>query len=115
MFNYRPLLATANRLIGNFGKPAIISRQGEATGPAWNPQPGLATDRDTLCVELSYSLTNRNESLIQRGDKLLLLRAGVEPAVGNTITVDAITYQVIDVQPLNPGGTVMLYEVQARK
>lgn len=111
---YTNLRATATRLIGQYGKTATLTKPGATTGPEWDPTPGTPTDYTVNLVELGYSLTNRDATLIERGDKMLLIEAEVEPVLEDTITVDGGVLRLIDVQPLNPGGTVLLYEAQAR-
>ena len=111
---YDRLLSTATRLIGQYGKDATLTKPGTPTGPEWNPTPGTPTDYTVKLVETGYSLTNRDATLIERGDKMLLIEAAVEPALEDSITVDGSVLRLIDVQPLNPGGVVLLYEAQAR-
>jgi hypothetical protein len=68
-------------------------------------------------VELDYDLRERESSLIQQGDKKLLMAVGnltVTPSSGDKVTVGANTHDIINVSPLQPGDTVILYELQVR-
>jgi len=111
-FDYTRLKSTADRLVARFGKAAALVSF-ETSGPDFDPTVTESTADITL-VELSYSLTNRNESLVQSGDKLFLIQADAAPALDNKIRLDSVDYAMVDVQPLSPGPLVLLYEVQAR-
>lgn len=108
---------TAERLIRENGKVAYVVVPGAPFGDPWNPQPGEPTEEAVYFVETGYKIDDRNQTLIQQGDKLGIVstETGVVPEKDRAIKIDGTTYQMIDVQPLNPGGTVMLYEIHARR
>lgn len=108
----------AERLIRENGKLAYIIRQGVATGPAYNPTLPPPTRLEVKFVETKYSMTDRNQTLVQVGDKMGLIstETGVIPEKsGDKIEIDGIVYQLLDVQPLNPGGVTLLFKAHARK
>lgn len=110
---YARLEATARRLIGSYGKPAAIVRE-ERAGPPHAPVVTEVEHPVTL-VETGYSLTNREGSLVQAGDKLgIISTAGATPALGDKLRFDGKDYGFVDLQPLNPGGLVLLHEFHAR-
>jgi len=111
-FDYSQIKATADRLINRFGKDAVLVTT-TTTGPAFDPTVTEVTT-DIILAEIGYSLTNRNESLVQAGDKVWLVQADAEVPLDAKIRLDGTDYSMVDVQPLNPGGTVLLYEVQGR-
>ncbi|GGO89034.1 hypothetical protein GCM10011348_45840 [Marinobacterium nitratireducens] len=117
MVDYVRLEATAQRLIAANGKAVTLVRAGAPTGPEWDPQPGPDTEHAAIMVETGYSLAYRSETLIQAGDKLGLISTDLDiaPAMSDKIKIDGDTYEFIDLQPLNPGGTTLLYQFQARK
>lgn len=111
---YTRLEATAKRLIEKYGKDATLTKITNS-GPAHNPTQTESTSTVKM-VETGYSLTNRNESLVQAGDKLgLISTAGESPELKDKITIDSVKYNIIDLQPLNPGGVTLLFEFTARK
>lgn len=111
---YSRLESTATRLIGSRGKSAVLVRL-TTTGPAHNPVT-TPVEHDIKLVETGYSMTNRDTSLVQQGDKLgLISTAGEAPQLSDQIRIDNVLYNFIDVEPLNPGGTTLLYEFHARK
>lgn len=108
----------AEQQIRDKGRLAYIITPGAPTGPAYDPQPGEPTRDEVYFLETRYSMTDRDNSLVQVGDKLGLVstETGAVPDKSiNQIEIDSVTYQLLDVQPLNPGGVVMLYKVHARK
>ena len=111
-FDYSQIKATADRLINRFGKDAVLVTT-TTTGPAFDPTVTEVTT-DIILAEIGYSLTNRNESLVQAGDKLFLVQAVAEPALDDKIRLDGVDYQMVQVQPLAPGPVTILYEVQGR-
>jgi len=111
-YDYSSLKETADRLIARFGKSATLVTLTNS-GTDYDPTVTESTTAITL-VEIGYSLTNRNESLVQVGDKIFLVQAAAEPATDDKIRLDGADYNMVDAQPLSPGATVMLYEVQAR-
>lgn len=110
---YANLLGTAERLIKQFGKPGFVERLGQSTGPAWDPQPDQIISSEITLVETSYSLTNRNETLIKAGDKLGIIAASGNVAAATAIVIDDVRFQLNELKPLNPGGTILLYEFHA--
>lgn len=113
---YTRLEAKARRLIAKYGKPGEIIFPGTPSGPAYDPQNSADVLIACVLVETGYSLTNRNETLVVTGDKLGIISTDVAVAPENKcmIEIDGSHYQIIDLQPLNPGGLVLLYEFQAR-
>lgn len=114
-FDYSSLKSTAERLIENFGKSATLIQPAEPDSDAdpWDP---VGDSKSTITlVETGYSLTNRNETLVQSGDKIWLVStAGEDVELEDKIKLDSREYSLVDVQPLNPGGTTLLFEVHAR-
>lgn len=114
---YNRMQATAERLIARFGYSSQLERAGAPTGPPHNPQPGQPTSHVCTVVELEYSLTNRDATLVLKGDKLGLISTAIdiEPVKDDRILLGGVPYNFIDLQPLSPGGQVLLYEFHARR
>lgn len=115
---YDRLEATAQRLIRDKGQAAEIVRAGAATGPAHDPQPGTPTRHACVLVETSYSLTNREATLVLQGDKLGLISTeglSIVPTKDDTLAIGDDEFHFVDLQPLSPGGQTLLYEFHARR
>ena len=116
---YARLLATANRLISEYGQPATLVRPGAITGPAYDPSQGPDVLADCVLVDTEHSLTNRqNQASIEVGDRMGIIAVdglAFVPALSDRLEIGGERYNFVDVQPLNPGGTVLLYEYHVRK
>ncbi|MGY5941545.1 hypothetical protein [Stenotrophomonas forensis] len=114
---YDRMQATAERLIARFGYATQLERDGAPTGPPHNPQPGPPTRHDCTVVDLDYSLTDRDTTLVQQGDKLGLISTAIDikPGKDDRLLLGDQLYHFIDLQPLSPGGQVLLYEFHARR
>jgi hypothetical protein len=112
---YTRLEATAKRLIAKYGKAAVLVRETK-TGPAHDPSV-VETPYSCMVADIGYSITDRDASLVQVGDKVGLMSTAVEvtPEKGDKLQIDGGTYSFVDLKPLNPGGLVLLYEYHARK
>lgn len=107
--------ATATRLIERNGKPAQLVRQ-ERSGP---PHAPVLTPVEHPCTvaDIGYSITNRNGTHILAGDKVGLMSpaVAVEPQMSDILRIDGADYRFVDLQPLDPGGLVVLFEYVARR
>lgn len=114
---YDRMQATATKLIARFGYSTLLERDGVPTGPPHNPQPGEPTRHHCKVVELEYSLTDRDATLVQQGDKLGLISTAVDiqPGKDDRLLLGGQLYYLIDLQPLSPGDQVLLYEFHARR
>ncbi|MCV0371666.1 hypothetical protein [Filomicrobium sp.] len=124
-FNYAKSAQTAARLIKRFGQTGAIRRKTRTGGTDWNPE---TQDIDYPCtlVVTEYSLKERESSLIGTSDKKVLISTeGVSipayadaPASGNApterdqIVIKGRAHEVVRVDPLEPGGTVVLWTCQ---
>ncbi|WP_420465612.1 hypothetical protein [Panacagrimonas sp.] len=111
---YDRLNATARRLIQAYGKSASVIRIA-LSGP---PHAPVQTETPHACmlVETGYKLTLIPESLVQVGDRMGIISTtiAISPETADKIEIGGIRYNFVDVKPLNPGGTVLLYEFLAR-
>lgn len=115
-FDYSGLLATSNRLIESFGKSATLIKPGTATGPDYDPQPGEPVESSITLVEVDWKQMYRSETLVQTGDKFWLVSAdGDEPTLEDKISLSGTEYQLVNIEPLKPGPTLMMYTVHARR
>jgi hypothetical protein len=115
-FNYTQSQATADKLIKNFGRAISLKRIAK-TGSAYDPtQAESLTDLQAAVVD--YSRFNMNETLIERGDKLVYVSAkanDAEPLKEDILVIDGEDFAIININALKPAGIVVYYEIQARK
>lgn len=121
---YERLQATAERLIEQFGKPAKIVRKTDAANPdpwnpgsnSFNPDAGPSEVFDCILVETGYSISDRLQSEIQTGDKMGIISTLIDTVpTEDDVLRDGEDYQIVEINPLNPGGTTLLYEYLARR
>ena len=114
---YNRMQATAERLIARYGYATSLERDGVPTGPPHNPQPGPVVLHACKVVEGKYSLIDRDATLVLQGDKLGLISTEIDvaPALGDRLHLGGAVYHFVDLQPLSPGGQVLLYEFHARR
>jgi hypothetical protein len=114
-FDYEGLkIEVAEPLIEKFGKTVTLTQPGVATGPVYNPTPGVPTAYSVKAVELTIKQSHIDGTLIQQGDRMFLVstKNAPEPAMNNTMTVDGQLLQVIVIKPLKPGPVTMLWKIK---
>jgi len=109
-FDYSGLAATAARLVTRFGRDVVLVTVTNG-GEAWNP---VRIESTETVKAVQTQLDNIDENLILSTDKGFLVSASL-------ITVDMLIrdgstdYSIVAVTEVKPGGTHMIYKVQARK
>lgn len=109
----------ANKLIDKFGQPGTIRAPGAKTGDKWNPTIGAPTTEACVLVELEYTQSEIDGTLILAKDKKVLVKVGgltKEFMVNATeLIYGGVTHIVVQpVKPLSPGGVLLLWELQVR-
>ena len=115
-FDYVAARATAARLIANFGQAATIRRVTNGGSDNWNPTQSTA-DTAVTCVITDYAHRERDGTSIQARDRKVYVSAldlAITPNPGDKFVHGAMVYDIISVGPLEPGGTVILFELQIR-
>lgn len=116
-FDYGRSKATADRLIGRFGSAATLKRP-NSSGPAYAPVEGTPTSYAVTVVVQDFANREIDGTRILTGDKKVTMAKGslaIEPATSDTLVIGGVDHAIVEVRPLNPGGTVIFYEVQARR
>lgn len=118
-FDYSRSLASATRMIARYGKAGFIRRPGAVTGPAYDPTIGEPTDHPARFVVTDYATKDIDGTRVLATDKKVMVSVGsltIAPTTSDRL-VDAggIVYNIEAVNPVEPGDTVLLYWIQARK
>lgn len=114
-FDYSRSRATADRLIKRFGQTGAIRRT-TTGGDPWDTIT-TETDYDCTLVVLDYRQSNIDGTLIQQNDKHVLVSAvglEIEPNTSDKLVLAGQPLQIIKASPLAPGGTTVLFDIQAR-
>lgn len=122
---YDRMAATALRMIERFGLAATLS---EVTPGEYDPVTGVETGGTTLTqtgqlILLEYTsaeagIINASGSLVQQGDKKIMLAAkglAWPPTTTTTILADGLTWTIVNVKSTNPAGTPLVYELHGRR
>lgn len=116
---YSGLQETSSRLIKEYGAEVTLTR---TTLGTFDPVSGSTSGETTTnfkchAVLTNYDIKHINDTQIQLGDKKVTLSAkdlGTKPEMTDTISEGGITYSIKNIQPLNPGGIDLIYELQCR-
>lgn len=111
--------ATADRLIGKFGKQVTLTR---ITEGSYDPSTGDISGGSTTTQAVAALVKDFNgieilSGAIQVGDRKVSIAAlnSAEPQIGDTMTIDALVYNVLAVKSIWSGEKVAIYELQVRK
>ncbi len=124
-FNYTPLKATADRLIGKYGQPVTLRIPGETTGPEYDPVVGPPTYKTLYCVEGFQEIRDQSATLIGQARHTLTVTADPDaiPLKSHTVAIGITTEQadessawieVVEIRPLAPSGVAVLYEIDVQ-
>ena len=114
-YDYGPITTSATALIAKYGKAYTFTR---TTNGAYNPATGQVsqtteTFSKSACV-FDYSDRDRAGESILVGDRRMLAESG-DYQVGDKVSIDGEVYQVINVDEIAPGGSVVAANLQVRQ
>lgn len=120
-FDYARAQATATRLLTNFGADATLRKQVQgAYDPATGTTTVTTTDYTVKAALLNYSRMDANNqnaegTLVERDDRKIIIESfAAVPDTDDLIIFGSVTYRVVSVKKVNPSGTVVIHELQAR-
>lgn len=120
MVDYVKLAATSQRLLDANGRSVTLVYRGPAadSGNAWDGSKSVGgASESAIGVFLDYQRREVDGTKIQAHDKRLLVAAQNltnSPTTAERVTDGGVNYQVIDVRVVQPGATILLYELQVR-
>lgn len=122
---YDEMAEVALELIAEFGQAGTLTN---VTEGEYDPVTGFGTDPVTLTqsgqlILLDYSaaesgVINASGSLIQQGDKKIMLAAkglAWPPTITTTILAGGQAWSIANIKSTNPAGTPLLYEIHGRR
>lgn len=113
---YAQLAGRATELLGKYGKPVTVIVRKIDTGDPWLPDTHEFR-YETRFVQGDNKFTNRPETVIQQGDIFGYMALQNDlPVVDMTteLEIKGERYQLVQVEPLEPGNVNLLYIFQAR-
>ncbi len=115
--NYAKTAATSLKLLTKFGQN--VTRRTFTAG-SYDPATGAVsnatadTTRKGVLLDFGSAQTNERGTLIQSGDKRLLMDAQGAALMTDHYIIGAIEYTVVSIGEISPAGTVTLYDLHIR-
>lgn len=119
-FDYADMRATADELLVEYGQSAALRQTSTTGGDPWDPGSGTTTTTDTTVTVAVIDWANNeiDGTLIRSTDRHVLMSAqglDVTPALGDQLIVGSETLSLVKpLKQINPGGTVVVYDMNAR-
>jgi hypothetical protein len=116
-FNYAKTAQTSLNLLTKFGQTVTQRKTNQGVyDPATGANTTTYTDTTRSAVMLDYGkgLTQINGTLIQQGDKQLLVDGSAPIAMQHKFIVNNIEWSIISLGELAPAGTAVLYDLHVR-
>lgn len=116
--SYVATQARAADMIAEKGRSVTLTRH---AGGAYDTATGEVALVDTVTttkgvlLPLPRGFTHLAGTNIRVGDQQLLLPGDITaPAIDDMVSIGGVAYTIIEVSPLNPGGTNLLYDCIVR-
>lgn len=116
-FDYSEMAAVSLDLLTEFGQD--VTRIAYTPG-AYNPATGTSTPttasttRKGALFDIARGTQYLNGTLVERGDKQLLVDAEGAVNIEDRFTVNGVVYQIVSMAEVNPAGTPVLYDLHVR-
>lgn len=115
---YDRMTAMAKRQITSKGQALTIKREtgGGIDNDTGVYTPGVSQELDCYGVwlEITEQINTALGGTVQAGDRVVMLEATQTPQQGDKLSVDGSYWQIVNVRPVAPGGTPVVYYVQVR-
>lgn len=119
--DYQDFQDTVTELVNEFGwSTAVLTVE---TKGAYDPSTGTAsvvgadTVVDAVLADVLRQMVGtklQDGSLVEESDKRVLLPVGTTPSLGDKIAFGATKYSILMVKEINPGGTIIVYDMVIR-
>ena len=117
--NYQSLAVKVLRLIGEYGAAMTIR---QARAGTFNPGTGQiqGSSQDAACLGLldSYGVDMVDGTSVLAGDRRVYLAAqglGLTPQPGDQLLSGSLSFNLVKVDSVGPGGIILFYDIQARQ
>lgn len=104
-------------VLADLGEVVTITRvvEGSFDPTTGTSTPSTETTASAYGVAEPYNSSEIDGTNVLRTDaKITLSKISTRPEVGDTITMDGVTYRVMDVYPVRMSGSDIVYQVQGR-
>lgn len=114
MFDYSRLASTAVRLLQEYGRELVFTRDVEGS---YNPATGAHATTSTEYTKYAAAFDYRAFEVtgaVEVGDKRLICEEHAYE-IGDTVSIDSVSYRVMDVMKKSPADTAVYYELRVRR
>jgi hypothetical protein len=119
-FDYLELRNIAAELLTEFGQSVTLKR---IAAGSYDPATSLVTGDTSTSEVLKGALfdfgakeTHMGTTLVQAGDKRLLLQVGSsKPLLSDRVVINGTEYAILGVEETNPAGTAVVYALHLRR
>ena len=113
-FSYSSLNKTATDLITKFGQSVTFSR---FNLNAYSPSAGFNSEGSATTYSANIVLFNQDkseeaETSVQRQEFDASMSSTTAPKIGDTATINSSKYRIVEITPIQPGSTVVYYELR---
>lgn len=123
MANTAGLKNLATKLIGTQGNSQVVQirrvTDGAAGATPWKPASPTSADESVNGTVLAISDEKVDGTLVQRGDRLVLIAAqdvkNGKPTTADSIVIGGAQHKIINMEVVGPSGDDILYKVQVRQ
>lgn len=113
-FDYSGFAATALALIERFGTTVYLLQR-QITGPKHSPTVGWSDPLPILGVLSNYKAHQIDgENITARDRKVILASDQQEPQIEDRLRIGSTDFEIVNVAPVRPATTTLLYNVQVR-
>ncbi len=117
-FSYSPFVKLALDLLKQFGAPIVVRRVSGGTfdraSGSYNKQPDIQ-EETVNGIKTKYTEDALAGVLIEKGDRIYLLDSSFQPHVGDKLVLASEPWEVMSVEPIAPGPTIVANYVMVRK
>lgn len=117
---YRGISRIASKQIRRYGVEAELLVRAPA-GKTWDPDPDSSNPPTVIPVRLvkdSQAETYRARSAVQAGDVTGILspvNVTADPKLADALRIGGVLYELLRVEPVEPGPVVVVYEFHCRR
>lgn len=121
-FDYTKSAASATKLLTKFGRTVVRTATTAGTYVPGGTVTGATTaNTNRIAAFFDYGDQGRSGeqyvrgSLVQKGDKQMLLDPNGAAELTDLYTVGSDVYTVVSIGEVNPAGTVVLFDIHVRR
>lgn len=119
---YEEMAAVAQDLLapeseGGFGKSSAAIRRTTTTGGSPSNPTQITTDYACDVVVTKYSVMERQSSLIHATDRKVVISTKgltITPTNADRLVIDGKACEIVQIDPVEPGDTTLIYTAQVR-